>query len=125
MAILDLDIIQAFATDGFVVTPDLIDLEEFNRYGQAVDEAVARRTPGRSTPLAERSIYEQTFVQCMRLWETDPEVASLTFHPRLAQVASELLGVAKILLWQDQALYKGPGGRITDAHQDAAFWPIG
>ena len=61
----------------------------------------------------------------MRLWETDPEVAPLTFHPVLAQAAAELLGVDRVRLWQDQALYKEPGGRITDAHQDAPFWPIG
>ena len=61
----------------------------------------------------------------MRLWETDAAVAPLTFHPKLAQAAAELLGVPAVRLWQDQALFKQPGGRITDAHQDAPFWPIG
>ncbi|MGB5758767.1 MAG: phytanoyl-CoA dioxygenase family protein, partial [Acidimicrobiales bacterium] len=44
---------------------------------------------------------------------------------RLAEAASQLLGVERVRLWQDQALYKEPGGRITDPHQDATFWPIG
>ncbi len=126
MVVLDSDIIQAFATDGFVVTPNLLDIDELDLYGRAVDEAVAKRTGGGpTTPLAERSVYEQSFVQCMRLWETDASVAPLTFNPKLAQAASELLGGVTVLLWQDQALYKEPGGRITDAHQDATFWPIG
>ena len=29
-----------------------------------------------------------------------------------------------VKLWFDQALYKQPGGRITDYHVDAAFWPV-
>ncbi len=61
----------------------------------------------------------------MRLWETTPSVAPLTFHQRLAEMAASLMGEARLLLWQDQALYKEPGGRVTTAHQDQPFWPIG
>jgi ectoine hydroxylase-related dioxygenase (phytanoyl-CoA dioxygenase family) len=63
-------------------------------------------------------------VQCMNLWEDHPEVRPLTFHPRLGQAAAELLRVPTIRLWHDQALYKQPGGRATDAHQDHPYWPI-
>ena len=60
----------------------------------------------------------------MNLWEDCPDVRPLTFHPRLGQAAAELLGVDAVRLWHDQALYKEPGGRATDAHQDHAYWPI-
>ena len=114
----------AFQNDGFVRTDGLLSDAELQRFGSAVDGAVAARTVGDTRALGERSSYEQSFVQCMRLWETDADVAPLTFHPKLAQAAAELLGVPAVRLWQDQALFKQPGGRITDAHQDAPFWPI-
>ncbi len=125
MAVLNSLTIEQFATDGYVATDSVLTTNEIDTFGPAIDRAVALRTADDTRLLAERSEYEQSFVQCMRLWETDPEVASLTFHPRLAQAAAELLGVDRVRLWQDQALYKEPGGRITDAHQDAPFWPIG
>ena len=39
-------------------------------------------------------------------------------------MAARLLGVDAIRLWHDQALYKEPGGRETDPHQDQPYWPI-
>jgi len=122
---LDPQHVAEFAANGFVVTPELLEPNELNRYRVEVDRAVDRRNAGDDRAVEEKTIYEQSFIQCMRLWETDPGVAPLTFHPRLAQAAAELLGVESVLLWQDQALYKEPGGRITDPHQDATFWPIG
>jgi len=119
------NVVETFLRDGFVVTKDVFTSDELARFGAAVDSAVAVRTTDDNRSLADKSSYEQSFVQCMRLWETDPEVAPLTFHPALGSAACELLGVDAVRLWQDQALYKEPGGRITDAHQDAPFWPIG
>jgi ectoine hydroxylase-related dioxygenase (phytanoyl-CoA dioxygenase family) len=118
------DVIEHFRTNGFVVIPDLLDEDELDRYEPAVTEAVKRRTEGDDRPLAERSQYQQMFIQCMNLWEDNPDVAPLTFHPRLGQAAAELLGVPAVRLWHDQALYKLPGGRPTDAHQDHAYWPM-
>jgi ectoine hydroxylase-related dioxygenase (phytanoyl-CoA dioxygenase family) len=125
MALLPPDLIQRFDEEGFVLTPNLLTSDELETYGASVDRAVARRTKEDTRSVAEKSTYEQSFVQCMRLWETDQDVRPLTFHAGLAQAAAELLGVGSVRLWQDQALYKEPGGRITDPHQDATFWPIG
>ncbi len=116
--------IAAFERDGFVVIENLLDREELARYGAAVDAAVARRSAGDDRMLEEKSIYEQSFVQCMRLWEDDPEVRPLTFHPRIGEAAAALLGADAVRIFQDQALYKEPGGRETDAHQDHPFWPV-
>jgi ectoine hydroxylase-related dioxygenase (phytanoyl-CoA dioxygenase family) len=122
---LDPQIVRRFDQDGFVAIPDFFTSEEVERYGAVVDAAVARRTATDGRTVEDKSTYEQSFVQCMRLWETDRAVAPLSFHAGLAQAAAELLGVPSVRLWQDQALYKEPGGRITDPHQDATFWPIG
>jgi ectoine hydroxylase-related dioxygenase (phytanoyl-CoA dioxygenase family) len=123
-ALVPADLVERFRCDGFVIVPDLLTPEETERYGRLVTDAVHTRTAGDDRPLAERSRYQQSFLQCMNLWEDFPEVRPLTFHPRLGQAAAELLSVDAIRVWHDQALYKQPGGRQTDAHQDHAYWPI-
>lgn len=124
MIVVTKDQIDAFDRDGYVVIPELLSEEDLARYGAAVDEAVARRKGHDKRPLEEKSTYEQSFIQCINLWEDSPPVRSLTFHPRVCEAAARLLGVGAIRVWHDQALYKEPGGRLTDAHQDAPYWPM-
>ena len=125
MPVLSSEAVADFQRDGYVLTPDLLSSVELESFGPAVDAAVAARTVNDHRTLADKGLYEQSFVQCMRLWETDPDVAPLTMHRGLAEAAAQLLGVERVRLWQDQALYKEAGGRETDPHQDATFWPIG
>jgi ectoine hydroxylase-related dioxygenase (phytanoyl-CoA dioxygenase family) len=115
---------ERFRRDGFAVVPGLLTPEELDRFGRAVDEAVARRKRFDSRGLAEKSLYEQSFIQCTNLWEDSPGVLPLTFHPLIAETAARLLGIERIRLWHDQALYKEPGGRLTDPHQDQPYWPL-
>jgi ectoine hydroxylase-related dioxygenase (phytanoyl-CoA dioxygenase family) len=122
--LLDDALVERFRRDGFVVVPGLFEDGELDRYAEAVTAAVLDRTRDDTTPLADKSRYQQSFVQCMNLWEDHPEVAPLTFHPKLGQAAAELLAVDAVRLWHDQALYKQPGGRPTDAHQDHPYWPM-
>jgi hypothetical protein len=117
-------LVEDFRRDGFVVVPGLLSADELRRYGSAVDEAVGRRSKGDTRTLAQKSRYEQSFIQCQNLWEDSEGVRPLTFHPLLAETAARLLGVGAVRLWHDQALYKEPGGRETDPHQDQPYWPI-
>ena len=118
------ELVESFRRQGFVVVPDLLSADELRRYGAAVDEAVAKRSSHDTRTLAEKSRYEQSFIQCQNLWEDSEGVRPLTFHPALAETAARLLGVDAVRLWHDQALYKEPGGRETDPHQDQPYWPI-
>ncbi len=118
------DQIAAFRQQGFVVVPALLSDDELERLGKQVDAGVARRKAHDTRAVAEKSRYEQSFQQCMNLWEDCLDVRPLTFHPRLAETAARLLGVEGLRVWHDQALYKEPGGRHTDAHQDQPYWPI-
>ena len=118
------DLADSFRARGFVVVPDLLTAGELDRFGAAVTRAVRDRKRADRRSLSEKSRYEQSFVQCQNLWEDHPEVRPLNFHPKVARAAAELLGVERIRLWHDQALYKEPGGRETDAHQDHPYWPI-
>ena len=116
--------IEAFQRDGFAVVRDLLSDDELNFYGAAVDAGVAMRKADDQRALAEKSRYEREFIQCMNLWEDCADVRPLTFHQRVAGVAAALLGVPRLRLWHDQALYKEPGGSPTDGHQDSPYWPV-
>lgn len=119
------ELIRDYRRDGFVVTPNVLDAAALDRFGKAVDEEITRRTVNDERAVTEKSTYEQSFIQCMRLWETSPAVAPLTLAPALAGIATQLMGVDGVTLWQDQALYKEAGGRETTPHQDQTFWPLG
>ncbi len=117
-------LVEDFACDGFVVVPELLTATELVRFGAAVDAGVARRSRHDARTVAEKSRYEQSFIQCQNLWEDCDEVRPLTFHPVIAETAARLLGVPALRIWHDQALYKEAGGRETDPHQDQPYWPI-
>jgi ectoine hydroxylase-related dioxygenase (phytanoyl-CoA dioxygenase family) len=118
------ELVEHFIENGYVVVPELISLDELDRYKELVTDAVATRTANDTVPLTEKSRYQQSFLQCMNLWEDFPALRPLTFHQRLGQAAAELLNVDAVRLWHDQALYKQAGGRDTDPHQDHPYWPI-
>ena len=118
------DEIDRFQTDGFLLIKDFFSHEELDRFGEWMDAAVQRRTSGDDRDLTDKNLYEQTFVQCMGLWEDEPSVRPFTFHPKLCAAAAALLQSDCIRLWHDQALYKEAGGRQTDAHLDYPFWPV-
>jgi ectoine hydroxylase-related dioxygenase (phytanoyl-CoA dioxygenase family) len=122
--ILTNDQIEKFRRDGFVVVPNLLTEDELERFGAAVDSAVRDRARNDHRRLDEKSPYEQSFTQCINLWEDHPEVLPLTFHPLISEVATLLIGVPALRLWHDQALYKDPGGRHTEPHQDQPYWPM-
>lgn len=117
--------VELYARSGFIALNGLVSEAELGRARRAIDKAVAERTADDKRDIRNKTRYEQSFVQCMRLWEDNPDVAEFTFNIRIAQAAAELMQVKSIRLWQDQALYKEPGGASTTAHQDQTFWPIG
>jgi len=117
-------LIEHFRRDGFVVVPNLLTEHEIETFGAAVDRAVQDRGRSDNRKLSEKSPYEQSFTQCINLWEDHPDVLPLTFHPKISQAAAMLIGVPKLRLWHDQALYKEAGGRYTEPHQDQPYWPM-
>lgn len=117
--------IERFAEQGYLVVEGLLSASEVTTAGHAVDDAVASRNAHDKRKISDKTTYEQSFIQCMRLWEDHTDVRAFTFNQNIAQAAAELLEVQGVRLWQDQALYKEAGGRETTAHQDQPFWPIG
>jgi ectoine hydroxylase-related dioxygenase (phytanoyl-CoA dioxygenase family) len=113
-----------FQRDGFVHAPSVLTAAEIDVYGRAVDHAVATRKRRDARALHEKSLYEQSFIQCEYVWEDFPDIRGLTFHPRICEIAAALIEAPTLRLWHDQALYKEAGGRETDPHQDHPYWPI-
>lgn len=88
-----------------------------------INSAVRRlSTEGRS--LENRDTYGKAFLQITNLWEKDEAVKRFVFEKKFAQVAADLLGVEKVRLYHDQALFKEPGGGHTPWHQDKYYWPL-
>ncbi len=125
MAAVDDSLLDAFDRDGFVVVEDFFDATELELFGSIVDRAVKDRVGEDSRSMGDKSLYEQSFQQCMNLWEDNPALKELTFSQKLGEVAASLLGATALRIWHDQALYKEPGGRETDPHQDWPLWPMG
>ena len=118
------DQIARFQRDGFLVVENVLSREQLATFGSAVDDAVSERAGADTRALAEKSLYEQSFIQCINLWEDSLAVRRLTFDPWVGGMAAQLLDAEAVRLWHDQALYKEAGGRETDPHQDRPFWPI-
>lgn len=125
MAVLDASLIETFNQNGFVVVEDFFKDNELDLFGSIVDGAVRDRVGSDKRPIAEKSLYEQSFQQCMNLWEDHDDLKQLTFSQKLGETAALLLGAETLRIWHDQALYKEPGGRETDPHQDWPLWPMG
>ena len=117
--------VASYELSGYLLTPDVLSQEEIENYGAAVDAEVGVRTFKDKRSVSEKSLYEQSFIQCMRLWETSEEIRPLSCHSSLAGIAAQLMQVDSVRMWQDQALYKEPGSLETTPHQDQTFWPIG
>jgi len=115
--------LRAFREDGHVRVPALASPDEIAAYRPAIVEAGPRGLFDRR-PLAERDTYGQAFLQMFNLWTLDPRVRAFVFARRFARAAAELMGVAGVRLYHDQALFKEPGGGFTPWHQDQFYWPL-
>jgi ectoine hydroxylase-related dioxygenase (phytanoyl-CoA dioxygenase family) len=75
-------------------------------------------------PIEQRDTYGKAFIQVGNLWTQSEQVRRFVLARRFAKIAAELMGVSGVRLYQDQALFKEPGGGHTPWHQDQIYWPI-
>lgn len=120
---LDPNQINSFRANGHVLIKNVLKTEEVNLFRKVINKAtLAANTENRA--MAERDTYGKAFLQIMNLWEVDAGVKQFTLAKRFAKIAADLLGVANVRIYHDQALYKEPGGGITPWHQDQYYWPL-
>src|SRR3954447_5647512 len=124
----DLDAARAaYAEDGYWLAPALFDATEVERFRAATARVIAGEYRGDRPPTlclpAQPSDHDLRKID--NAWWADPDLAALATDPRLGAIAAALLDAASVRLWQDQLLYKPPGGPAETTigwHQDWASW---
>ncbi len=109
---------------GYIKLSGVLGGEALEYVRRLIGAAVLLRMESDQRTLAEKSLYEQSFLQCGYLCWDYPAVQDFVFAKRFAAIARDLMGIDRVRLWHDQALYKEPGGRVTDLHQDISYWPV-
>jgi len=117
------DTISDYRANGWTLVRSVCAPDEIATFGPAITKAAMAHS-NETRPLEERDTYGKAFLQVMNLWRVDPAVAEFTLAKRFAGIAAQLLGVEKVRLYHDQALFKEPGGGHTPWHQDSYFWPL-
>ena len=132
----------AYTADGHVLVPQALDpqflcqfepdlthvvrnLSPASFHRQFLEDygcSIAQLLPARSGQPSQT--YARAFTQRPNLWRYSTVVAELVRSRALAQLAADLMGVAGVRLYHDQALYKEAGGGHTPWHVDQFYWPL-
>ncbi|GAA4443220.1 phytanoyl-CoA dioxygenase family protein [Ravibacter arvi] len=112
-----------FRENGHVLIPGVLNADEVAFYREAINAATFANNK-ETRDIKDRDTYGKAFLQVMNLWTVDPVVKHFTLAQRFAKIAADLLGVDRVRLYHDQALYKEPGGGHTPWHQDQYYWPL-
>ncbi|HEX6126358.1 MAG TPA: phytanoyl-CoA dioxygenase family protein [Pyrinomonadaceae bacterium] len=114
---------EIVARDGHILLRGVASTLKISEYRSAISNAVLRLA-SEHRDLNDRDTYGKAFLQVTNLWQKDDAVKRFVFVKKFAQVAADLLGVEKVRLYHDQALFKEPGGGHTPWHQDKFYWPL-
>jgi ectoine hydroxylase-related dioxygenase (phytanoyl-CoA dioxygenase family) len=115
--------VESYRRDGHVLLRAVASTAEVAAYRDVIRSTTLRLSE-ETRPLAERDTYGKAFLQVPNLWQHSAEVAQFVLADRYAGIAADLLGVDRVRIYHDQALFKEPGGGYTPWHQDAMYWPL-
>lgn len=107
----------------FIKLKNVLDAEAIEYFNMAITNKVDELNK-ETRLLKDRDTYGKAFLQLFNFWLESDEIKSLIFSKRLAQIATELMGVNGVRLYHDQALFKESGGGITPWHADQYYWPL-
>jgi ectoine hydroxylase-related dioxygenase (phytanoyl-CoA dioxygenase family) len=113
---------RQFREEGFIKLKDVFSKDVLDEYGDEITRLTLAHAPQK--PLAERDTYGRAFIQVGSIWKMSDMARAFTFSKRLARLAAELMSVAGVRLYHDQALYKEAGGGFTPWHVDQQYWPL-
>lgn len=116
--------VDFYNKNGFVKIENVVEHKFISEVKNIIQSAVLIRKGKDERELKDKSQYEQSFLQCGYLCWDFPAINQFVFAKRFAGIARDLMKAEHVRLWHDQALFKEPGGRLTDAHQDCSYWPI-
>jgi ectoine hydroxylase-related dioxygenase (phytanoyl-CoA dioxygenase family) len=114
---------KEYHQNGHILLRGILDAEEAAAYRSVIVDA-ADRFNTEKRKMEDRDTYGKAFLQIMNLWEVDEKVRQYTLAKRFAKIAADLMGVERVRLYHDQALFKEAGGGHTPWHQDQYYWPL-
>lgn len=115
--------VDQFQSHGHVLCKGLASPDEVSFYRQAILDGVQKLNTERRR-MEERDTYGKAFLQIFNLWRQNDVLKQFVLAKRFAHVAAKLMGVDKVRLYHDQALFKEPNGGHTPWHQDQYYWPL-
>ena len=101
----------------------MLDATYIPPYKAAIEQTVTARNK-ETRALKDRDTYGKAFLQTTNLWKHNETVKEYVLAKRFARIAARLIGVERVRLYHDQALFKEAGGGITPWHQDQHYWPL-
>ena len=115
--------IDAYARDGHIYLPQLVTQEVISFYHNEI-RALVSKMNREHRPLEERDTYGKAFLQIFNLWRENEMMKQFVLAKRFGGVAARLMGVERVRIYHDQALFKEAGGGHTPWHQDQFYWPL-
>lgn len=116
--------VRQYQQNGFIKLKNVVLSEHLNYIKRIIEASVFLRKESDKITFAEKSNYEQSFLQCGYLCFDFPVIKDFVFSKRFAGIANELMRTEGTRLWHDQALFKETGVRATPVHQDSSYWPL-
>lgn len=120
---LDREIVESYRRDGHVLVRGLTTRQELQHYRPTL-QSVVKRVAQQGDTQGRVDDYSRLFTQVTNVWRLDQDARRIVFSRRFAAAAAQLLGVAAVRLYHDQALFKPPGAGPTPWHQDRYYWPL-
>ncbi len=115
--------ISFYQKNGFIKIKQVMPAETVDYMNETISSEVTRLNT-QHLPMEHRDTYGKAFLQVMNLWTQSEAVKEIVFSRRLAKMAAELMGVAGVRMYHDQALFKEPSGGHTPWHADQYYWPL-
>ncbi|WP_308634070.1 phytanoyl-CoA dioxygenase family protein [Paenibacillus silvisoli] len=115
--------ITDYQRDGHILLRQAAASNEIAAYRPLIDGFVQEHAK-QYAPIDKRDTYGKAFIQVGNLWRRSEELRRFVLARRFAKLAADLMGVDGVRIYQDQALFKEPGGGHTPWHQDQTYWPL-
>lgn len=115
--------IDFYQKNKFIKLKQVFSAETIELFNKIITEEVDRLNIG-NVPLDKRDTYGKAFLQIFNLWRENGKIKELVLSRKLGRIAAGLMGVDKVKIYHDQALFKEAGGGITPWHADQYYWPL-
>lgn len=117
------DQIEFYQKNQFIKLKEVLNTETIQFFNTIISKQVDEMNKV-ETALEDRTTYGKAFLQLFNLWCENTVIKELVFSKRIAKIAADLMHVAGVRLYHDQALFKEGGGGITPWHADQFYWPL-